>query len=96
VAVVGAGPAGLTAAFYLEKMGHGVTLFESRKKAGGMMRYGIPAYRLPEEILDGEIAEIFSLGVAFRPDHQLGRDFTLSELEEDGFDGVFISVGAVT
>jgi len=94
VAVIGAGPAGLTTAFYLRKQGHGVILFEARNKAGGMMRYGIPAYRLPWDIIDMEIGEILDLGVAFRPNQTLGRDFTLDQLREEGFDAVFVGVGA--
>jgi NADPH-dependent glutamate synthase beta subunit-like oxidoreductase len=58
VAVIGAGPAGLTAAFYLRKKGHLVTIFEAKPKPGGMMRYGIPVYRLPEDVLDREISQI--------------------------------------
>jgi NADPH-dependent glutamate synthase beta subunit-like oxidoreductase/Pyruvate/2-oxoacid:ferredoxin oxidoreductase delta subunit len=94
VAVIGAGPAGLTAAFYLRKAGHAVTVFESREKAGGMMRYGIPRHRLPEDLLDREIRDIFDLGIGFRPCHALGRGFTLEQLERDGFDAVFLAVGA--
>lgn len=94
IAVIGAGPAGLTAAFYLRKLGHAVTVFESEDKAGGMMRYGIPAYRLPREVLDGEIEEILTLGIDFHPNRTLGRDFTLDSLWGDGFDSIFLAVGA--
>jgi hypothetical protein len=74
VAVVGAGPAGLTAAFYLRKKGHAVTVFESSQAVGGMMRYGIPEYRLPREILDREINEILELGIDFKADQTLGQE----------------------
>ncbi|MFH1351448.1 MAG: FAD-dependent oxidoreductase [Pseudomonadota bacterium] len=94
IAVVGAGPAGLTAAFCLRKLGYGVTVFEARSQAGGMMRYGIPAYRLPREIIDKEIQEIMALGIEFRPNQVLGRDFTLDRLREDGFEAVFLGIGA--
>ena len=94
VAVVGAGPAGLSAAFYLRKQGHGVTVFDARTKAGGMMRYGIPKYRLPEDLMDREVGEIFQLGVEFKANHTLGKDFTLEELKEDGFEAVFLAPGA--
>ena len=94
VAVIGAGPAGLTAAFYLRKQGHGVTLFEARDKAGGMMRYGIPAYRLPRDILDKEIKDILDTGIELRTGEILGRDFTLDRLKGVGFDAAFVAPGA--
>ncbi|MDM8550820.1 FAD-dependent oxidoreductase [Desulfobacterales bacterium HSG2] len=94
VAVVGSGPAGLTAAFYLGKQGHSVTIFESRTHAGGMMRYGIPAYRLPCDVLEKEIRDILDTGIDFRPGQTLGRDFTLKSLKNDGYDAVFVGTGA--
>ena len=94
VAIVGAGPAGLTAAFYLKKQGHAVTLFEGRGKPGGMMRYGIPRYRLPGDLLDKEISDILDLGIEFRPDQTLGKDFTLDQLKRDGYEVVFLGLGA--
>jgi formate dehydrogenase (NADP+) beta subunit len=93
-AVVGSGPAGLSAAFYLRKKGHGVTVFESRGKPGGMMRFGIPRYRLPEDILDREIRNVFDLGVVFTPYQTLGKDFTLEQLKQQGYDAVFLGLGA--
>jgi NADPH-dependent glutamate synthase beta subunit-like oxidoreductase len=94
VAVVGAGPAGLTAAFYLRKQGHAVSLIDSGSQAGGMMRYGIPEYRLPRNVLDNEIKDIFNLGLEFQPNQSLGQDVTLDQLKNDGFDAVFLGVGA--
>jgi NADPH-dependent glutamate synthase beta subunit-like oxidoreductase len=94
VAIVGAGPAGLTAAFYLRKKGHAVTIFDAGKAAGGMMRYGIPEYRLPTEILDKEINEILDLGIDLKPGQVLGKDITLDQLTNDGYDAVFLGVGA--
>lgn len=93
VAVIGAGPAGLTAAFYLRKKGHHVTLFEGRSKPGGMMRYGIPSYRLPEEILDKEIDRILGLGIVLKTDKKLGKDFDLDQLKKNHFEAIFIAIG---
>jgi NADPH-dependent glutamate synthase beta subunit-like oxidoreductase len=94
VAIIGSGPAGLAAAFYLRKKGHKVTVFEARSKAGGMMRYGIPRYRLPEDLLDREIKEIFDLGVEFKPNQALGNKVTLDQLKKEGYEAVFLGVGA--
>jgi len=93
VAVIGAGPAGLTAAFYLRKKGHHVTIFEARSKPGGMMRYGIPDYRLPEEVLEKEINPVLNLGIELKMDKKWGRDFNLNQLKKDGFEAIFIAVG---
>ena len=94
VAIVGAGPAGLTAAYYLVQKGHAVTIFEALPEPGGMLRYGIPDYRLPKEILDKEIAAIARLGVQIRTGRALGRDFTLSSLFEEGYHAVYLAIGA--
>jgi len=93
VAIVGAGPAGLTAAYYLAREGHAVKLFEALPKPGGMLRYGIPDYRLPQELLDAEIDTITALGVEIQVDQRLGRDFTLQGLQNGGFDAVFVAIG---
>ncbi|HNY64914.1 MAG TPA: NAD(P)-binding protein [Deltaproteobacteria bacterium] len=94
VAVVGAGPAGLTAAYFLRRKGHSVTIFEMQEAAGGMLRWGIPYYRLPERQLDEEIRSILDLGVEIRYNKKLGRDFTIESLKRDGFTAVFIGLGA--
>ena len=91
VAVVGAGPAGLAAAFYLRSWGHAVTIFDELPVAGGMMRVGIPDYRLPPEILDKEVARITGMGVTLKLNtHIAGMD----ELFKQGFDAVYVATGA--
>jgi NADPH-dependent glutamate synthase beta subunit-like oxidoreductase len=94
VAVIGAGPAGLTAAFYLRKKGHQVAVFEAREKPGGMMRYGIPFYRLPEDVLDKEIQAVLSPGIELRTGQKLGVDYEIDQLKQEGFEAVFVAVGA--
>jgi NADPH-dependent glutamate synthase beta subunit-like oxidoreductase/ferredoxin len=95
VAVVGAGPTGLSAAYYLALEGHKVTLLESEKKAGGMLRFGIPPYRLPNSVLDQEINDILSLGVELKTNQTMGRDYQIDTLREQGFDAVYLSIGAM-
>ena len=94
IAIVGAGPAGLSAAWFLRRLGHAVTIFEMQEAAGGMLRWGIPYYRLPEKDLDAEIQSILDLGVSIRYHQKLGRDFTLESLKRDGFEAVFLGLGA--
>ncbi len=93
VAVVGAGPAGLTAAYYLASLGHQVTMYDAFPKPGGMMRYGIPRYRLPEARLDRDVNNILELGVAFKGSTVVGKDVDLAQLKKD-FDAVFVASGA--
>lgn len=94
VAVVGAGPAGLTATFYLRKAGHRVRLYDARDLPGGMLRYGIPRHRLPLEVLEREAGVILNMGVDFNPGRILGRDLSLEDLTGKGFDAVFLGIGA--
>jgi NADPH-dependent glutamate synthase beta subunit-like oxidoreductase/Pyruvate/2-oxoacid:ferredoxin oxidoreductase delta subunit len=94
VAIVGGGPAGMSAAYYLARLGYGVTVFEAMPVPGGMMAIGIPDYRLPRESLRGDIDRILKLGVELRLDWAMGRDFQLSDLERDGYNAVFLSTGA--
>jgi len=92
VAIIGAGPAGLTAAFDLAKAGHAVTLYEARAGAGGMLRYGIPEYRMPYDVLDHEISVITGLGVDLRLNSRIGVDVQMEDLR-DKFDAVVMSIG---
>jgi homotetrameric NADPH-dependent glutamate synthase len=94
VAIVGAGPAGLTCAYYLALEGHGVTVFEALPVPGGMLAVGIPDYRLPKDILRSEIEVITKLGVEIRTNVKVGTDITLTELKDSGYDAIFIGVGA--
>ncbi len=93
VAVIGGGPAGLSAAYYLTIMGHEVTVYDMMEKMGGMLRYGIPQYRLPKEILDKEIAIIEKTGVKLVNNVKLGKDFTIESLKAEN-DAVIVAVGA--
>ncbi|HPV49390.1 MAG TPA: NADH-quinone oxidoreductase subunit NuoF, partial [Smithellaceae bacterium] len=93
IAVIGAGPAGLTAARDLALRGYKVTVFEELNKAGGMLYWGIPSYRLPRNILQGEIDDITSLGVEIRLNTRVGRDITFKQLEKD-FDYYYLATGA--
>jgi len=95
VAIVGGGVAGLACTYHLRRMGHACTVIEAHEELGGMMRYGIPGYRVPTEVLDGEIRRIIDLGVDIRTNTKVGVDVSLEELQEE-FDAVFIGLGAQT
>jgi len=94
IAVVGGGPAGLTCAYFLRRLGHSVTIIEAMPKLGGMLRYGIPEYRLPKQVLDWEIQGILNLGVEVRTGVRFGQDTDLSRLLEEGFNAIFLGIGA--
>ncbi len=93
IAVIGGGPAGLTAAYFLRRMGHGVVIFESNEELGGMMRYGIPSYRTPRDMLDSEINRIIDMGVEVRLNTRVGKDISVAELEKN-FNAIFWAIGA--
>ena len=95
VAIIGGGPAGMTAAYQLRRMGHGATVFEERAELGGMMRYGIPGYRIPRDKLAAENQRILDLGVETRMNTRVGRDVSLSDVEKE-FDAVVWALGCWT
>jgi NADPH-dependent glutamate synthase beta subunit-like oxidoreductase/NAD-dependent dihydropyrimidine dehydrogenase PreA subunit len=94
VGIVGGGPAGMSAAYYLARLGYPVTVFEAMPVPGGMMAIGIPSYRLPRDVLQAEVARIVGLGVDLRLNAAMGRDFTLGDLEKQGYRAVFLATGA--
>ncbi len=94
IAVIGGGPAGLTCAYFLRRLGHGVVIFDKMRNLGGMLRYGIPEYRLPKEILEWEIDSILELGIEYHTGVKLGIDFDLESLVSQGYDAIFLGVGA--
>src|SRR5258708_17840903 len=97
VAVIGAGPAGLTAAYYTALKGHAVTVFDMMEKQGGMLRYGIPEYRLPKVKLDKELNSVWQLrDTEFKGNMKLGTDYTIDDRFGEGFDAIFLGIGGWT
>ncbi len=96
VAIVGAGPGGLTCAYYLALKGHYCKVFDMQPQPGGMLRYGIPEYRLPKDIMDRELDHVWALGVDAQYNVKLGVDFTIDDLFAQGFDAVYLAIGAWT
>mgnify|MGYP001822414657 FL=1 len=95
VAIIGGGPAGLSAAHYLRRLGHGSTIFDAMPALGGMLRYGIPEYRLPKKILDWEIDGILELGnIEVKLGVKWGEDFTIESLRQEGYDAFLLAIGA--
>lgn len=93
VAIIGGGPAGLTAAYFLRQKGHSVTVFEQMEKMGGMLRYGIPEYRLPKAVLDKEIKLIEDMGVTLKNNVNIGKDITFNQIQNE-FDATLVAIGA--
>ena len=93
VAVIGGGVAGMAAAYQLRRLGHGVTIFDERAELGGMSRYGIPGYRMPRDVMDGENQRILDMGVETRMNTRVGRDISFDELEKD-YDAILLAIGA--
>jgi NADH-quinone oxidoreductase subunit F len=94
IAIVGAGPSGLSCAYFLARLGYKPTVFEAEKRPGGMLVQAIPAYRLPREILAREIRMIEKLGVEIKTGKKLGKDFSLNDLKTEGYDAVYVATGA--
>ena len=94
IAIIGSGPAGITMAFMLAKEGYKVTIFEKNSQIGGVLRYGIPPFRLPRQVLNREIDNLKELGVKFETNVVVGKSVTINQLKEDGFDAIFICSGA--
>lgn len=94
IAVIGAGPAGMSAAFYLKKMGYPVTVFEKEKRPGGMLMNGIPSFRLEKDVIEAEIDVLREMGVEFRCGVEVGRDITVQKLRQDGYKAFYVAIGA--
>ncbi len=94
VAVVGAGPAGVSCAFFLRRQGHAVKIFEGQETVGGMLRWGIPAFRLPRDVIEKEFRQVEQMGVEMEFGKWLGSDFTVHDLKKQGYDAVFLGLGA--
>ena len=93
VAIIGGGVAGIAAAYQLRRLGHGATVFDERDELGGMTRYGIPGYRMPRDVMDGEIQRILDMGVETRMQTRVGRDISFEQLEQD-YDAILLAIGA--
>lgn len=93
IAVIGGGPSGMSGAYYLARKGHDVTVFEAMPKLGGMLRYGLPEYKIPKNILDYETTAILRMGISIRLGQEWGKDFTLQDLQDLGYDAILVSIG---
>ena len=93
IAIIGAGPAGLSCAFYLAEKGYKPTIFEKNEKPGGMLRYGIPSFKLEKDVIDGEIEVIKAMGVEIKCGIEVGKDVTIQQLREQGYKAFYIAIG---
>ncbi len=93
IAIVGAGPAGLSCAFYLAEKGYKPTIFEKNEKPGGMLRYGVPSFKLEKDVIDGEIEVIKAMGVEIKCGIEVGKDVTIQQLREQGYKAFYIAIG---
>lgn len=93
IAIIGAGPAGLSAAYYLAEMGYKPTVFEKHKEPGGMLRYGIPTYKLEKDVIDAEIEIIKDMGVTIQCGVEVGKDITISDLKKQGYKAFYVAIG---
>ncbi len=93
IAIIGAGPAGLSAAFFLRKQGYPVTVFEKEEKPGGMLRYGIPNFRLEKSVIDAEIDVIKAMGAEIRCGVEIGKDLTIQDLRDQGYKAIYLAIG---
>ena len=94
MAIIGAGPAGMSAAYYLRIKGYPVTIFEKEEKPGGMLRYGIPSFRLEKDVIDAEIEVLKVMGIELRCGVEIGKDITIDGLREEGYEAIYLAIGA--
>ena len=94
IAIIGGGPSGLSAAYYLQLMGHQTVVFEEKPALGGMLRYGIPSFRLEKDVIDAEIEVLKAMGIEFRCGVEIGKDITIDGLREEGYEAIYLAIGA--
>ena len=94
MAIIGAGPAGMSAAYYLRIMGYPVTIFEKEEKPGGMLVYGIPSFRLEKSVIEAEIEVLKAMGIEFKCGIEVGKDISLDDLRNEGYEAFYVAIGA--